>query len=128
MRRYALVILMVAVGAGMTLAAPTSKPSDTPKSAPRKGEEKNATVSGVEAHKGELGIVLALTVKKEKGGTLTFYVSPRNATAYGTTGGLKMNDKVNLTWGMEGTSEKKWVSSIQVLPKDKPKGSTPSIK
>ena len=106
MGRYALVLLVIAVAAGVTWAA------DGERKAERASGELNGVVVGVEPVKAEAVVRLALTITTENGAKETFIVGPANAQAYATVGGLKAGEKVRLSWVTEG-GDQKWIRGIR---------------
>lgn len=107
MRRYGLVLLMLAIG-GMVWAAEGEKKVE------RQTGELSGVVVGTEAVKEEGVLRLALTITTETGAKETFIVGPANQQAYATVGSLKAGEKVRLAWVTEG-GDKKWIRSIRRL-------------
>ena len=130
MRRYALVLVVMALTVGLAWAADTggragtgkpdtktTKTTETPKSTV-KTNEVQGTVTSVDVARGEQGWVFTVTVRSTAGNSVTCYARPKNGQIYSRVGELKMGDKVRITWTTDTGSEKKWITQLQIEPKD----------
>lgn len=113
----------------IALTTPAPKPAATSTESP-KGESKTGdltgNVTGVEAQKGEQGLLLVVHVSGE-GQSLILYAKPQDRSSYGMAGLLKVGEKVKAGWKSESATDKKWVTQFQIVPvPPKPPTTTPT--